>query len=816
MVRDTEERELLAHCKKQVQFDLPAYLSPVSRDADNRRFSNLSVRRRSSLPIPIPDGASTATARQDGVEDPGVQTLPSAEDFEKYCQDTIVSAGYKETLESLNGEDLQKRIDAHHDTYLRERKEPGFPFRPVTSVGQDKWPTKSGITTLAEFRKMCSEPEALFHEFRSLSFYALARTDQVEDIHSITRAMDTILTDSLSWGKTYCFKAYELNQILRDKEQTAAVDNGTGGAPEDLQTRTDAAIANSLRDRIGEMEREVADIRAERDNFKDQNDVLSQEVTDKNQELIEVQGDLNAANADVVALHRRTRADTPVTTVTEGGTRSKKSRKLDVDEFYGEPSKDKVPFEVWYNQIKDMIRDNADHFTTPEQVFSQVKGRIKGAAAQELIPFLREGHPMVVNTTEGLLEYMHNRHFDHNAREKAKQEYDELHMTSLAHYQKFLSDFVRLAGEKALPPSEWKEAFKDKLMQRVVVATMQQYFDDTMDFQAYTRYCKQVVQTFMSGDEKSRKSREVAAPKSSGTTNRAGSDKSSTPSYSASGSGGRTFAPRLLSRKPSVSSLKVDVSTATKPDIDRATDTGAAGYLFISVKFAARAVKYLNTPIITDFCPHAIGGFEGRASQVIDAAVVATFRIHGRATMKIPILVIDMKYDLIIGRKWFEEHDVILRPATRRLDYPDDWPPTTSTDISLDEAGKLLKNPDYQMDAESRNAALDRQIAADKQARDGRLSQLRSRERARATLSPQQEMVQARIRELESPAIGSRPPEQPKNADWKPTTILQRDTPHGSGELAKMNRNLRDCLRQEPRHCDHPRMPRVGTVNGPL
>lgn len=70
-----------------------------------------------------------------------------------------------------------------------------------------------------------------------------------------------------------------------------------------------------------------------------------------------------------------------------------------------------------------------------------------------------------------------------------------------------------------------------------------------------------------------------------------------------------------------------------------------------------------------------------------------------RLIAKVPFLVIDMRYDVIIGRKWLKLFDVALDVRRRRLLFPWEWEPQRiENHLAIDEAGKLITHPSTEED----------------------------------------------------------------------------------------------------------------------
>lgn len=94
--------------------------------------------------------------------------------------------------------------------------------------------------------------------------------------------------------------------------------------------------------------------------------------------------------------------------------------------------------------------------------------------------------------------------------------------------------------------------------------------------------------------------------------------------------------------------------------------------IFISVTFAAKMIRNLGARRVSGFRPYLIGGFEGEMSQVIDTALVADLVIQGHRCPRLPMVVVDMKHDMIIGRKWLHEFDVRLNVRRQEMTFGDE------------------------------------------------------------------------------------------------------------------------------------------------
>ncbi|KAK4181973.1 hypothetical protein QBC35DRAFT_370465, partial [Podospora australis] len=155
-----------------------------------------------------------------------------------------------------------------------------------------------------------------------------------------------------------------------------------------------------------------------------------------------------------------------------------KTTKLpDPEPFTNEKGKDSPTFDVWYRQMVNKVEVNRDHFANDRALLAYIESRIRGKAAEDLAPYLREGHPNKITDPEKLMDHMWHEYTDHNTREKAVTDFDKLKLDRASGYQKFKNEFVRLAGEIGRSRSEWKTEFKRRLygsLQRALAAAVTQ------------------------------------------------------------------------------------------------------------------------------------------------------------------------------------------------------------------------------------------------------------------------------------------------------------------------------------------------------
>ncbi|KAK3937555.1 hypothetical protein QBC46DRAFT_267260, partial [Diplogelasinospora grovesii] len=151
---------------------------------------------------------------------------------------------------------------------------------------------------------------------------------------------------------------------------------------------------------------------------------------------------------------------------------------------------------------------------------------------------------------------------------------------------------------------------------------------------------------------------------------------------------------------------------------DTLVDTGANGYLFVNRQFADRIKRHLPVTVYDNLPKVPVGGYTGRMDQQIKEAITAHLRVQGRLMLNQTMVVLDMKHDIILGRTFLEDHDILVDVRRRRLMFPDSLPPSLPpTDIKMDSTGDLLKDPAFDADVHRREILMSKE---DKRRRDGR------------------------------------------------------------------------------------------------
>jgi transposase InsO family protein len=181
------------------------------------------------------------------------------------------------------------------------------------------------------------------------------------------------------------------------------------------------------------------------------------------------------------------------------------------------------------------------------------------------------------------------------------------------------------------------------------------------------------------------------------------------------------------------------------------------------------------------FEPHPVSGFDGTISQSVDLAMRAHLRVQNRLIYDEWFLVVDMPtHDVIVGRKWFDHHDVLVDCRGRRLLFPPEWlPDYYNTDISLDYAASLprkrMPDPVHQADADRRDAAFDREdkARADADAKR-RMEYNRKAKQHRTDVRNKLKAVNDRIDELANLPQQEVPFGPPRDPYYRPKQLTQK------------------------------------------
>lgn len=241
----------------------------------------------------------------------------------------------------------------------------------------------------------------------------------------------------------------------------------------------------------------------------------------------------------------RSRHSTPGTVVTEisaGGTKRhvKRSPKFpDPPTWHNDPAHDKgLTFKVWLRKLHNKLDSNADHYPEDRDRMGAIENFLGGQAAEDIMPYLEEGHPNRIETSDALLEWLEAEYDDPNLKVEAKSEYNALMMSNTQNFATFKNRFVSLAGQLQKNKDCWKEEMHDKLanVPRLRNQLAKEYLNDKVSFREYCTLAQQLDLDFHRTDQLRTKSDKKKAAGSSTNGNKNSNQNTGTNNQSRQGS----------------------------------------------------------------------------------------------------------------------------------------------------------------------------------------------------------------------------------------------------------------------------------------
>lgn len=472
MARTNEERSRLEEAaRKEVRFRIEDLLRAQPREDKTPRTE---ARRRSSLVTQLKNPENeTETLGRDNLDDEEsvVETdeWPSFDDTAKEFLRQLAGPNYKDEryTNDLNAfyEEGRDLVKSYASLFLKGDN-PAFPFNSLTDDAKDAFPNLQGNIDRDGFRNLLEKPDILFMEFKLRTFGFLA----------------------------YSTQAKELHELLKKSEYEKDILEGWVRHLIMLHRRDIKALATPNRPDNDDRQKDTIDrLMAELENATNERDQAQSLLADANQQVVNM---------------LTNREGTPASNRTEGGT--KRSAKLEVKTFYNDPKLDTVTFEVWLRSMRNRLDINHDWFANDKAKVSEIETHLGGTVAANLYPYLKDNHPFCLKTSEEVLRHLEDHYIDENAEEKSKAEYRDLKMDkyTLARFQDFKTEFVRLAGETRLEKSQWKAEFKAKLSPFLSTQVMSEYVKDS-DFNAFAKYCSQMAHHLATNNQKKDEARKA-------------------------------------------------------------------------------------------------------------------------------------------------------------------------------------------------------------------------------------------------------------------------------------------------------------------
>ncbi|KAJ8127922.1 hypothetical protein O1611_g5714 [Lasiodiplodia mahajangana] len=104
-------------------------------------------------------------------------------------------------------------------------------------------------------------------------------------------------------------------------------------------------------------------------------------------------------------------------------------------------------------------------------------------------------------------------------------------------------------------------------------------------------------------------------------------------------------------------------------------DTGADGYIFVNTEFAEKIMKRLKPTIVEDFEERTVSGYDANSRQGIRKVLLVDLVLQGRVFKDVPLMVLNMKHELLIGKLFYETHDILPDTKRRCHIFPPNLPP---------------------------------------------------------------------------------------------------------------------------------------------
>ena len=207
-------------------------------------------------------------------------------------------------------------------------------------------------------------------------------------------------------------------------------------------------------------------------------------------------------------------------------------------------------------------------------------------------------------------------------------------------------------------------------------------------------------------------------------------------------------------------------------------DTGANGYLFISISLAIKLAQFFGITVVPleRTCP--LVGYDGHEGAPITHTIILDTVIDGRKFTSQPMLIAELgQHDLIIGRAWLAENRVLPDCARGRLLWPDELPPWREYADSLQRVlpKSILRRKDHvnsyhQQDASRRDQLMEQ---GDLTARDEKNQDLAKYPlvfKGRRHKRHNQYRLGQMNRELKEPTFSTKEQDQLECQQWEEST----------------------------------------------
>lgn len=486
-----------------------------------------------SVPGPGEMVASTVTMPHEGEPYEVEQQITYDQLMERLPADKFEAFRYSVTTYDVANDFTEKLhyLAMHHG---KTEDGPGCPYRPLTAKGKKAWPQFDGTLNRTAFDNLYKrDPDALFAEFKAHLFGMHVSMTQLADVHIMTKRLDLNMDTLYQWVK-------RLVGELADKDTSISAEaQATIAARDQIIRRKDAEI-------IG-LNQTITDITVE--SLKNKR---NQEPNDSggtggagggggdpdpgdNDSDSDDDDDLNRhAGGGSRGSRHATPASQAVSQFTAGGTKVKRTPKVDDPPKFHNDSRDDIPFELWIVQMRHKLLSNWDWFDSDRAKVRYVTGRLAGQPALDILPYIDPKNPMALSDAKKIIEHLEQNYYDADRQRKAIVQFEKLRMLDpetywpkdaekkAVDYQKFRNTFVRLAAQLQKPKDQWKDEFERRLTPTLTKALATQFLDDEIDFTKIATLAQKVEYTNQSADADARARREANKNVSGSSSTNAG------------------------------------------------------------------------------------------------------------------------------------------------------------------------------------------------------------------------------------------------------------------------------------------------------
>jgi hypothetical protein len=142
--------------------------------------------------------------------------------------------------------------------------------------------------------------------------------------------------------------------------------------------------------------------------------------------------------------------------------KKKKSTRLD-DPLRFSNGIDEISFEAWRAEMRNKLRQNADHYEEEEDRMGYVFGRTKGDAREHLLTRWDEDCIDRFLSADEMFSFLATIYVNPNKERDARYAYNSLRMKSTQTFAEFQTQFLKLAGTGKVPRESLRIDLYDKL-----------------------------------------------------------------------------------------------------------------------------------------------------------------------------------------------------------------------------------------------------------------------------------------------------------------------------------------------------------------